>query len=215
MFLYENKDKNVKKKELEILLQKIEREIELKENLEQYITPAEIASDILWIAREDINRKVVIDLGCGTGIFSIGSAILNAKKVIGVDIDESLIEIAKKEAEKIGVKIDFFVEDIENFNIKGDVTIMNPPFGAQYASRHADKIFLKKAMELTECIYSLHLKNTENFLEKFIEENGWKIRYKKEYKFPLKACLPFHKKRIAHYDVIMINLVKTKNIISH
>ncbi|MBC7081385.1 MAG: 50S ribosomal protein L11 methyltransferase [Thermoplasmatales archaeon] len=202
----------MKKKELEILLQKIEREIKLKENLEQYITPAEIASDILWIAREDIKDKVVIDLGCGTGIFSIGSAILNAKKVIGIDIDENLVEIAKKEAEKIGVKIDFFVEDVENFNIRGDVAIMNPPFGAQYAGRHADRIFLKKAIELTECIYSLHLKSTEDFLKKFIEDNGWEICYKKEYKFPLKASLPFHKKRIAYYDVIMINLRKAKNI---
>ncbi|MEM2935448.1 MAG: METTL5 family protein [Candidatus Thermoplasmatota archaeon] len=198
----------MKKKELEIILQKIEKEVKLNENLEQYSTPAEIASDMLWIARNDIIGKIVIDLGCGTGIFSIGSAILNAKKVIGVDIDENLVEIAKKEAKKLGLAIDFFVDDIENFNIKGETTIMNPPFGAQYASRHADKIFLKKAMELTDCIYSLHLKNTENFLKKFIEENGWKICYKKKYKFPLKACLPFHKKRIVYYDVIMINLRK-------
>jgi len=205
----------VKKKDLEIMLQKIEKEIRLKENLEQYSTPAEIASDMLWIARDDINGKVVIDLGCGTGIFSIGSAILNAKRVIGVDIDENLIEIAKKEAEKMGFYIDFFAEDVENFDIKGDVTLMNPPFGAQYASRHADRIFLKKAMELTECVYSLHLKNTEDFLKKFIEENGWRICYKKEYKFPLKACLPFHKKRVAYYEVIMINSRKSKNIISH
>ena len=202
----------MKKKDLEIFLQKVEEKIKVKAELEQYQTPASIAADILWIARDDINGKVVIDLGCGTGIFSIGSAILNAKKVIGIDIDENLVDIARKEAEKMGLDIDFFVEDVENFNIKGDVTIMNPPFGAQYASRHADRIFLKKAMELTQCIYSLHLKNTEDFLKKFIEENGWKICYRKEYKFPLKASLPFHRKRIAYYDVIMINSRKAKII---
>ena len=203
----------MKKKELEILLQKVAKPETIKPDLEQYQTPADIVSDMLWIAYHngDIEGKIVIDLGCGTGIFSIGASLLNAKKVIGVDIDENLVGIARKEARKFGVEIHFFIGDIENFHERGDTTVMNPPFGAQFANRKADKIFLKKAMELTDCIYSLHLKKSFYFIKNFIEKNEWKTRFYKEYKFPIKASLPFHEKRIVYYDVVMVNARKVKS----
>ncbi len=193
-----------------MILQKITKPSSVKAELEQYLTPADIAADILWKAyyNGDIEGKVVVDLGCGTGIFSIGSALLNAKKVMGIDIDEELIEIAKNEAEKFGLKIDFISGDVIDFNERGDTVIMNPPFGAQFANRRVDRIFLKKAMELSNCIYSLHLMDTISFIEKFIEKNGWKIFSQKRYKFPIKASLPFHEKRIAYYDIIMIHARK-------
>jgi len=200
----------VKKKELEIMLQKIEVPEKIKAELEQYITPASIAADILWLAyyNGDIENRIVIDLGCGTGIFSIGAALLKAKKVIGVDIDERLVKIATKEAKKLGAIVDFLVMDVEDFNLQGDTVIMNPPFGAQYANRGADKKFVKKAMEISNVFYSLHLKDSVEFIKKLVEKNGWKIEGQKLYRFPIKASLPFHEKRVAHYDVVMINARK-------
>ena len=197
----------MKKKELEILLQKIEQPQKIKVELEQYMTPASIASDILWKAyyNGDIEGKFVIDLGCGTGIFSIGCALLNAKKVVGIDIDEKMIEIARVEAEKLNVDVEFFSMDIEEFNEKGEVVIMNPPFGAQYTNRKADRIFIEKAMELSEVFYSLHLKDSSHFIKKLIESRGWKIIEEKNYRFPIKSSFPFHEKRIAYYDVLMIH----------
>jgi len=196
----------VKKKDLEILLESIEKPKEIKAELEQYTTPASIAADILWTAyyNGDIENKIVIDLGCGTGIFAIGSALLKAKKVIAVDIDEKLVAIAKKEVEKIGINIDFYVMDVEEFNEKGDVVIMNPPFGAQYANRKSDRKFVMKAMEISKAFYSLHLKESVDFIKKMVEKNEWEILMEKEYKFPIKASLPFHEKRVAYYDVVML-----------
>lgn len=196
----------MKKKDLEILLESIEKPKEIKAELEQYTTPASIAADILWIAHHngDIENKIVIDLGCGTGIFAIGSTLLKAKKVIAVDIDEKLVAIAKKEAEKFGINIDFYVMDVEEFNEKGDVVIMNPPFGAQYANRKADRKFVMKAMEISKAFYSLHLKESVDFIKKMVEKNEWEILMEKEYKFPIKASLPFHEKRVAYYDVVML-----------
>ena len=196
----------MKKKDLEILLESIEKPKEIKAELEQYTTPASIAADILWTAyyNGDIENKIVIDLGCGTGIFAIGSALLKAKKVIAVDIDEKLVAIAKKEVEKIGINIDFYVMDVEEFNEKGDVVIMNPPFGAQYANRKSDRKFVMKAMEISKAFYSLHLKESVDFIKKMVEKNEWEILMEKEYKFPIKASLPFHEKRVAYYDVVML-----------
>ena len=200
----------MKKKELEILLEKIEKPKNVKVHLEQYTTPACIAADILWLAfyNGDIKDKIVIDLGCGNGIFSIGAAMLNAKKVIGIDIDEDLISIAKKEAEKFGVDIEFLVMDIEEFCGRGDVVIMNPPFGAQHPNRKADQKFLKKAIEISNTIYSLHLKDSLDFIQKLIEKEGWKIIQKKEYKFPIKSIFPFYKKEVFYCNVVMINALK-------
>ncbi|HEC82442.1 MAG TPA: methyltransferase domain-containing protein [Thermoplasmatales archaeon] len=199
--------KNVKKKELEIILQKIKQPEKIKVELEQYSTPASIASDILWRAyyNGDIEGRFVIDLGCGTGIFSIGCALLNAKRVVGIDVDDEIIEMAKKEAKKFNVHVEFISKDIEEFNEKGDVVVMNPPFGAQYSNRKADKIFIEKSMELSNVFYSLHLKDSANFIKKFVEERGWKIIEEKNYKFPIKASLPFHEKKVEYYNVLMIH----------
>ena len=97
----------MKKKELEIILQKVpsfERPIPY---LEQYLTPAGIVADIVFNACQfnDIENKIVVDLGCGTGIFSFGAKFVNAKEVIGIDIDENSIKIAKRYAKEINQKI--------------------------------------------------------------------------------------------------------------
>ena len=59
----------MKKKELEILLQKVPSFEKPVPHFEQYLTPAGIAADIIFTAHQfgDIENKTVIDLGCGTG----------------------------------------------------------------------------------------------------------------------------------------------------
>jgi ribosomal protein L11 methyltransferase len=41
----------------------------------------------------------VLDMGCGSGILSIASLLLGAKSLVGVDIDENAVRIAKENAE--------------------------------------------------------------------------------------------------------------------
>lgn len=55
----------------------------------------------------------VLDAGCGDGVLSIMLAQKGAV-VTGTDISEPNIAAAKKYAEKVGLKIDFKVADIEN-----------------------------------------------------------------------------------------------------
>ena len=97
----------MKKKELEILLQKVPTFDNPSPTLEQYLTPANIAADIIFTAHQfgDIQDKMVFDLGCGTGIFAIGARITGAKKVIGFDVDKDIIEKAKKYADENEISI--------------------------------------------------------------------------------------------------------------
>ncbi len=61
--------------------------------LEQYRTPAAIATDLLWEAHEDdaVRGRSVVDLGCGTGMFAVGARILGAHPVVGIDVDETAL----------------------------------------------------------------------------------------------------------------------------
>ena len=70
----------MKKKDLEIQLQRIQNFKDPDPALEQYMTPSVIATDILFDAysKGDVEGLKVVDLGCGTGMFSIGSWLLGA-----------------------------------------------------------------------------------------------------------------------------------------
>jgi len=197
------------KKKLEILLEKLKKG-EGRAEIEQYQTPATIASDILWYAYSmgDIENKFVVDLGCGNGIFAIGAYLLNAKRVIGIDIDEKMIKIARENARNTGASVEFIKMDIEEFNEKCDTVIMNPPFGSQYANRKADTKFLEKAMNIAHAIYSLHLQKSAEFIRSFISMKKFYPAIIKKYKFPIKASMPFHEKRIAYFDVVAIRAIK-------
>ena len=46
------------------------------------------------------NIKSVLDIGCGSGILSIVSSALGAEEVLGIDIDSSIIDEARANAEK-------------------------------------------------------------------------------------------------------------------
>ena len=203
----------MKKKELEIRLQQIPTPLHPEPRYEQYTTPASVAADILFLAYqyEDIHNKTVIDLGCGTGIFSIGAKLLGAKHVIGIDIDKTLIQNAQHYAQQHSLEIQYLVKPINKVELQGDTVIMNPPFGAQKTNQHADRQFLEKAITLAPIIYSLHLTQTLPFIHILLHAIGGEITLQKTYTFPLKHQFFFHKKPIKHIDVTMIRIKTIKN----
>ena len=100
---------------------------------EQYPTSPHIASQMLYLAEstfEDIEGKNVLDLGCGTGILSLGASFLGASSVVGVDIDKDALEVARDNAEE-NADVDFILGNVTNLGLKQnsfDVVLMNPPF---------------------------------------------------------------------------------------
>lgn len=196
----------MKKRELEMKLQSMERFVPEHPALEQYETPADIAADILFFAYSlgDIENRVVCDLGCGSGIFALGSALLGAKKVIAVDVDDAALEIAKNNADMLRMSIDFIKSDVKAFNIPCDTVIQNPPFGSQ--SRHADRAFLDKAMKVSKVVYTMHLEKSIAFIEKYVRLKGGKITHELVYEFPIKHMFGFHRKEVERFRVKMLRI---------
>lgn len=204
-----------KKKHLEIKLEQIPPHPQPKINLEQYTTPSIIASDILWNAKNlnDIENKTIIDLGCGTGIFAIGSKLLNAKSSIGFDIDQDSINTAISMIEKFKLdNIEFHklnVNETENLNEyltdKVDTLFQNPPFGSQEkAEKGADTNFINLASKVAKVIYSFHMQSTEDYIQSYFENLDFNVTHKFYYEFPLPNLYKFHKKEQYIVNVVVI-----------
>lgn len=202
-----------KKKHLEIFLESIPPHPNPKVELEQYSTPATIASSLLWNAYNlnDIVGLKVADLGCGTGIFSIGASILGASKTIGIDIDKDSLEIAEENKKKLDLDIEFLKLDILNddLDLSVDTVFQNPPFGSQLKSKnHPDRRFIELAMKISPVVYSIHMSNTEEFLEKYYASFSGKITHKFYYKFPIPKIYNFHNKERKFVDIIALRVEK-------
>ncbi|MBN1861827.1 MAG: methyltransferase [Candidatus Thermoplasmatota archaeon] len=199
----------MKQRQLEIILQQIPRTTNPIPHLEQYLTPATIAADIIFTAYNsgDIHEKTVVDLGCGTGIFAVGAYLMGAQKVEGYDIDPAVISLAKEYKTKNNYPIEFYIQDISQIETSCDTVLMNPPFGAQKANLKADRKFIEKGFEIASVIYSLHLKKTVPFIEKMITSLKGEIAFQKDYEFPIKWQFDFHYKEVVSYDVALLRII--------
>ena len=203
-----------RKKHLEMMMQSIPYHPKPKVDLEQYTTPSVIASDILWNAFSlgDIEDKIIVDLGCGTGAFAIGSALLGADLSVGMDVDGESIELAQSTSEKFNIdKIKFIVSDISDFDAdySADTVFQNPPFGSQKNSKQGQDLkFVDKACELSpDVLYSFHMASTEEFLIDYYHERDLEISHIFRYGFPIPKIYDFHKKESRDVDVIVIRAI--------
>ncbi|MHA1606868.1 MAG: METTL5 family protein [Candidatus Freyarchaeota archaeon] len=203
----------VKRKNLELIFENLEENPCPKVELEQYSTPNRVAATLIFMAAyvfNDIEGKVVYDLGCGNGKLAIGAAILGAKRVVGIDIDPTVLKIAKLNAERAGVedRVEWIAMDLKNLKGYADTVIQNPPFGVQ--KRFSDRFFLKKALEVARVIYSIHKANfkVRRFIKDFIEENGGRIDQIITVKLPIPFMFEFHTKKVHIVDVDVYRILK-------
>ena len=185
----------MKLKELEALLQEVESFAQPKLHLEQFITTAHLASQILFeIDRTygDIVGKTICDLGIGTGMLSCASVFLGADFVLGIDIDKDELAICQKNIDYFDIdNIDLINADCEDIlrndcsnalSRKFDTVIMNPPFGTK--NNGIDLLFLRLATSLaTGAIYSLHKTSTRKFLQAKTESWGLKMEVVRELRY--------------------------------
>ncbi|MCL2334356.1 MAG: methyltransferase domain-containing protein, partial [Candidatus Methanoplasma sp.] len=108
----------MKKKDLEIELEKVPRFEDPDPSLEQYLTPASIAADVLFnaYANGDIRGLKVMDLGCGTGMLSFGSWLLGAGSVVGFDTSRKALDLAISHASSVNADISFKLSDVNDVN---------------------------------------------------------------------------------------------------
>jgi putative methylase len=170
----------IRKLDLELFLAEIASQPTPQVRLEQYTISESIAANLLYIAsytNNDIIGKTVLDLGCGTGRLALGAAYLGAKETVGVDIDRQAIKTASDNSRKVGLAnyVQWVLANINAINGRFDTVLQNPPFGVQ--TRKADRVFLRKALQVGNKVYSLHnhpehdsalirqLKGSQSFLQ--------------------------------------------------
>lgn len=201
----------MRKKDLEIILEKIPLHPFPKIELEQYATPVTIVSRLLWIASltyDDIVGREILDLGAGTGRIGLGAALMGAGSVLLIDIDADALSVAWQSAKnlKLDSIVNVVVADVFNLPLREgilfDAVLQNPPFGVHH--RGMDVEFLTRARKLANVIYSIHKESTKEYLEKFAEKIGCKV----ETIFVDELCIPpiysFHMKRKHCVEIVVL-----------
>lgn len=226
--------KLMKRKELEQHLQELDGFSKPKILLEQYETSiilvtsiiiniiyffsfifkgAHIAACMLHTiesAYGDLYQKTVLDLGCGCSVLGIGSVLLGASYVLGVDIDEEALQISTSNISQFELsEINLLQADVKLLpqmlegTKKFDTVIMNPPFGTKH-NKGLDSLFLEIGLQcLNEkgVLYSLHKSSTRDYFHR--KAPGWKVdaRVLAELRYDLPATYKFHNKSSVDIEV--------------
>jgi len=179
---------------------------------EQYVTPPELAANVVHrAALEEDLRGTVVDLGSGTGLLAIAAAFAAPERVIGLEIDADAIRIAQGNEGvcELPTPIDW---------IRGDGTdaplcpstrvtvVMNPPFGAQDASR-GDRGFLETASRIAAVSYSIHNAGSRDFVEAFSSDHGGVVTHAFAADIDLDRQFSFHTADVRSIDVEVYRIV--------
>ncbi len=139
---------------------------------------AEVLYSTIEQAVGDIAGKTVLDLFCGTGSIGIFCA-KDAKKVIGVEMVKEAVEVARKNAEKNGLKnAVFYAGKAEKIlpDVLADHTpssvIIDPP----RAGMHPDALEMVAHLQVPKMVYVSCNPSTLARDAEYLEKNGWKLK---------------------------------------
>jgi len=183
-------------------------------DLEQYRTPPELAAHLVHTAdlQGDIDERDVIDLGCGTGMLALGAALRGPRQVVGVDIDPAPLATARENERRVGsassvswVRADATREPL--CPSRETTVLMNPPFGAQSGSEHADRAFLETTARIADVSYSIHNADSADFVEAFAGDNGGEVTHAFRAEFELPRQFEFHDDDTRYLDVEVFRII--------
>ncbi len=182
-------------------------------DLEQYRTPPELAAHLVHTAdlQGDIDGRDVVDLGCGTGMLALGAALRGPRRVVGVDIDPDPLATARENERRVGSasSVSWIRADATEVPLcpDGETTVvMNPPFGAQAGSEHADRAFLEATARVADVSYSIHNADSADFVEAFAGDNAGEVTHAFRAEFELPRQFAFHddESRVLDVEVFRI-----------
>ena len=182
---------------LAIQLSKLKPHPSKSVDLEQYSIDGNLAAR--WLADisgfGDLHADYSIaDLGTGNGILGLGALAMGARKALLVEADHAACEIAKSNAESLGVlnSVEVIRATIGSDPVdlgQVDLVISNPPWG--YQTPKADRPFLEAI--LAACVTS-HLMHSAKatHIQPFFKEAGWTVERYGEADFALPAAYDHH-----------------------
>ncbi|GAA5955205.1 hypothetical protein JCM3765_003244 [Sporobolomyces pararoseus] len=220
----------MKLKELESELQPLKGFSEPKRELEQYVTSSHLASRMIFTAAtqfDDIDEKIVLDLGCGCAVLSIACVMMGAESVTSVDVDPDALALAKENVESVEMEehINFIHAQIGTTRVEGaqtaedvpvfdpsplvedeeerpDTVVMNPPFGTW--NKGIDAVFLEVGCKVAKtAVYSLNKSSTRDFLERKAKSLGFKGTVIAQMRYDLPKTMAHHKQKSVDIEVDM------------
>lgn len=126
---------------------------------------------------KDNNLKKIIDIGTGSGCIAISLKKHLKSQVIGIDISDAAVLIAKKNIFEKSENVNFINIGIENYNPKTqfDIIVSNPPYVADNEIDSVDKMVLdnEPAIALFSKGDPLYFyKKIVSFSDKYLKNNG-------------------------------------------
>jgi len=220
----------LKKSEFINYIQSLKSFQDPKIDLEQYQTDAIATADLFYhIAFElnDLSDNLIVDLGAGTGNYTIAAILLGCSKVISVDIDSDALILLKENALEFNIldKIHIIQADLrekditdeilefkkENFNENSKIVVVsNPPFGVH--NKGADIVFLSQAFKIADIIYSIHNSDekTREYLAKKIAKFGGIVTERATLYLMLKKTYKFHSKKVKRIKTDVYRIINRK-----
>lgn len=193
----------LKLKKFEEFLQTVDGFEKPKVYLEQYITPSHIAARALYTIQtnyDDLENKLVVDLGCGPGMLSIGASLLGASHVIGIELDPDAVKVFQENVRGFELEnVDCVQWDVLNLEglyeeLKFDTVLMNPPFGTKQ-NNGIDMNFLRIALKIAKHrVYSFHKTATRDHIKKKAIEWNVKACVVAELRYNLPQTYKFQKR---------------------
>jgi putative methylase len=188
--------RTMRRTELVRALERVPPPVAPRAELEQVVTPAEAAADLLLAAVRvgSLPGRTVLDLGTGTGRLAIGAALLGASMVVGVEVDPALLVRARAAANAARVEVEFVEANVRAWHRPAEVVVMNPPFGAQY--RHADRPFWDAALTLaTHSVHAFALADSRTFIARRAVARNARILETEPTVWELPRTFPHHTRR--------------------
>lgn len=173
---------------------------------EQYVSSPELAANLIHLAdlQSDLDG-LVVDLGAGTGILALAAATRDPERVVGVEQDRDALGTARRNETTLDVAtpVDWLQADAARppLDCRDATVVMNPPFGAQYGRRGADRDFLDATRTISIVTYSIHNAGSRDFIESYATDHGGTVTHAFAAELPVDAQFDFHASDRANISV--------------
>lgn len=151
---------------------------------ENVLIPRPETEEIIELLKSKVdNQSVVLDIGTGSGCIAISVALEFGCPVFAMDVSQSALNVAVRNADILGAQVGFFIDDIfeiSSLPFEGvDLIVSNPPYVLDKEKAQMEKNVLDFEPELALFVPNADplkfYKAIALLAEKALFENGWLV----------------------------------------